>query len=435
MFIGVIKAVTPPLTVGLYGPWGSGKSTMISGIVEQLQKENCLTLVFDAWKYRHESNLVLPLMCALENSLSPVVCREGKITLLERLHDWCRSRKKELPLLGSLGLVLSNQYIKENIGVDLYEAEAEAKKRVLRQYEQYEDNVRKIDCEYSEFIDACLKKANKRDGSKNLDRVVLFIDNLDRCLPDVVVSLLEDISSFLSVGGVPCVYVLAMDKDNVIKAVNHRYPDFDGAHYLEKIVQVPLKMPFPQQNSKGDGSAGRYHFMKRYEWGRMYKTDSASGDSRDKVFKELASVDSIFNGDILGNPRRIERIVNKLMLLESSKFFEAEKNPADISGLIFLLLLAEYFPNVYEALKEETDINYLFSVLAWTQEKSGLPINKRKERDQTDSRITVPNEVVFNTYCDNSKFFLFMRGFVKLVNIPDSQKRLKRLKDLLNYIG
>ncbi|MFA6217791.1 MAG: P-loop NTPase fold protein [Candidatus Omnitrophota bacterium] len=435
IFIGIIEAATSPLTIGLYGPWGSGKTTMINGIVEQLQKDNYLTLVFDAWKYRHESNLVLPLMCALESSLSPAVCRDGEKNVVERVQYWCRARRKEFSLLGSLGLVLANQYINKEIGIDFDQADTAVKKKLLKQYERYEDNVKKIECEYSEFIRACLEEAKKRSGNRDINKVVFFIDNLDRCLPNIVISLLEDISSFLSIRGLPCIYVLAMDKENVIKAVNHRYPDFDGAHYLEKIVQVALKMPVPQQNNKGEGSAGRYHFMKRYEWGKMYEKDSHAGDSRDKVYKELAKVENIFDDDLLGNPRRMERIVNKLMLLEAARLFDVEKNPADVPALLFLLLLAEYFPVVYASLKNDSDFRCLRDFLQMSIQVQTSPFNKRKERESMPPQSKILNEGIFNAYCDDRKFFPFLKGFSNLAEVSDLQNRLQQIKSYLNCIG
>ncbi|MBF0387994.1 MAG: hypothetical protein HQL20_09110 [Candidatus Omnitrophica bacterium] len=415
VFIGVIKAVTPPLTVGLYGSWGSGKSTMIRGIVEQLQKDNYLTLVFDAWKYRHEKNLILPLLCALQ--------REH----LSRFED---SKDSVQKVVTSVAFATLAGFLKHKTGIEIGDIRStlEIYEDGYKHYKKYDDQVSKIEKEYKEFIANLLKKTGK-------EKLVVFVDNLDRCLPDIVVNLLEDISSFLSISDVPCVYVLAMDKDNVINAVKHRFQDFDGAHYLEKIVQVPLKMPLPQQNSKGSGSAGRYHFMKRYEWGKLYKNDSSAGDTRDAVYKELAGVDSIFEGDLLGNPRRIERIVNKLILLETACLFDAEKNPADVSVLVFLLLLAEYFPTVYASLKDETDFNFLRDHLQMTNQIQTSPFNQRKTRDAMQPQATIRNEIIFNAYCDDKKFFPFLKGFVKLAEVAELQNRLRQVKNYLNYIG
>jgi len=412
-FIQTIDSVTTPLTIGLYGPWGSGKTTMITGIVEQLQKNDCLTLVFDAWKYRHEKNLILPLLCALqrEHLPSPGV------------------KDSAQKIVTSVAFATLAGYLKHNTGIGIEDFITPFKKYEdgYEYYKKYDNQVSKIEDEYQKFIANLLKKTGKK-------KVVIFIDNLDRCLPDIVVNLLEDISSFLSIREVPCVYVLTLDKENAIKAIKHRFPDFDGADYLEKIVQIPLKMPTPQ-NSSTEEDAGRYHFMKRYEFGKKYEKLSSTGDVRDQIFKELANVNDIFNGDLFGNPRRIERVVNKLILLESSRIFDAEKKPADVSILIFSILLAEYFPVVYESLRDNFDFKYLRDQINASVQGSTSPYHRRQEREHRSLNSSVPNEIIFDAYCDNEKFFLFLKGFSQLAKIGDLEDRLKEAKNYLNYIG
>ncbi len=432
-FLKIIQKVTPPLTIGLYGQWGSGKTEMIKALAEDLEKDSCLTLIFDAWKYRHEKNLVLPLMCSLEDKISV------KNLDVKPIKKWWRNRKKELPLIGSLLLVLANQYIKKELGLDFYKAEDKVKKQVLKHYQQYIDNVKQVEKEYCSFINSCLNPVEQRLDRENTSlkskKVILFIDNLDRCLPDVVLNLLEDISTFLKVANVPCIYILAMDKENVIKAINHRHPDFDGVHYLEKIVHVALKMPLPRKRENHNSNYGRYHFLKRYEWGKKYEDVLKSGDSRSKLFEKLVAIDNVFGGDLLGNPRRGERIVNKLMMLEAMELFQAEKNPDDLPVLIFLLLLCEYFPKVYESLKDDTDFKYLHTSLQMCEQKETTPFKKRKERESLGPNSYIPNEIILNAYCDDEKFFQFIKGFVDLANINELPKRLMQIKDNLNYIG
>jgi nucleoside-triphosphatase THEP1 len=383
LFIGTVKAVTPPLTIGLYGPWGSGKSTMIRGMVEQLQKDNYLTLVFDAWKYRHEKNLILPLLCALQ--------RENKSHLEEAEDSACK-------VVGGAAVAILAGYIKHKTGIDLGDIRStlEMYEDGYQHYKKYDDYVANVEGEYKTFIGTLLKKTKK-------DKLVIFVDNLDRCLPDVVVNLLEDISSFLSIPEVPCVYVLAMDREHVIKAIKHRFPDFDGVDYLEKIVQIPLKMPI--------SADGRYHFMKRFEWAKKYdgeKALSQKGDSRDQIFQKLATINDLFSGDLLGNPRRMERIVNKFIVLEASCLFFPEKSPDDISIFLFLMLLGEYFPRVYRALKEERDIRFLVEMIGWSKAPDGTPqsISRKFDRDG----VNVLNKYLLNEYISDDKLYGFLRS-------------------------
>ncbi|MDO8748499.1 MAG: P-loop NTPase fold protein [Candidatus Omnitrophota bacterium] len=415
IFIKVIKPAGPPLTIGLYGSWGSGKTEMIKALEEDLKTSDCLTLIFDAWKYRYECNLILPLICALQ--------REH----LSKIEDAKDSAKK---IVTSAALVMANQFLKNKIGVNIGEVKMalQTYEEEYKHYKKYDDNVALIEKEYKDFIGVLLNKTEKK-------KLTVFIDNLDRCLPDITVNLLEDISSFLSIQGVPCIYVLAMDKENVIKAINHRYPDFDGMHYLEKIVHIGLKMPLPRKRENHNSSYGTYHFLKRYEWGKKYEAVSKSGDSRDKLFERLVAIDNVFGGDLLGNPRRAERIVNKLMMLEIMGLFQAERSHDDVSMLIFLLLLCEYFPKIYESLKDNADFKYLLENLQMCKQKETTPFNQRKERERLEPNSRIPNEIIFNAYCDDEKFFHFIRDFADLANINDLPKRLMEIKSNLGYIG
>jgi hypothetical protein len=415
IFIRVINSAAPPLTIGLYGSWGSGKTEMIKALDEDLINSDSLTLIFDAWKYRYECNLILPLICAFQ--------REH----LSKIEDAKDSAKK---VVTSVALVMANQFLKNKIGIDIGDVKMalQTYEEEYKHYKKYDDNVALIEKEYKDFIKFLLNKTGKK-------RLTVFIDNLDRCLPDITVNLLEDISSFLSIQGVPCIYVLAMDKENVIKAINHRYPNFDGMHYLEKIVHIGLKMPLPRKRENHNSSYGTYNFLKRYEWGKKYEAVSKSGDSRDKLFEKLVGIDSVFGGGLLGNPRRAERIVNKLMMLEAMGLFQAEKTPDDVSMLIFLLLLYEYFPKIFDSLKDDTDFKYLLAILQMCKQKETTPFKKRKERERLEPNTHIPNESIFNAYCDDEKFFQFIKGFADLVNINDLPKRLIQIKNNLNYMG
>ncbi len=414
-FAKLIRTLTPPLTMGLCGPWGSGKTEMIKALDQDLRDDGCLTLIFDAWKYRHERNLVLPLICALER-------RHSSKT------DQIRASAKKV--VTSAAVVVASSFLKRSAGVDIKDIEAVLRiyENGYKRYKKYDDSVSEVEEEYKAFIDALLQQAKAQ-------RVVIFIDNLDRCLPDILVNLLEDISSFLSICGVSCIYLLAIDRQNVIKAINYRYPNLDGAHYLEKIVQINLNMPLPNKREQHKSSWGLYHLMKRYEWAKMHDTNSKEGDSRDQAFKQLISIDEVFQEGLLSNPRRVERFINKLMVLESAGVFQVEENPQDLPTVIFLLLLGEYVPDVYNALRNEEDVRYLGSLLTMSVQEGTTPSKMRKQRNEPNSGLVVKNESMFNAYCEDRRFFDLLRTFTTLANTNEWNKRLKQLKDHLRLVG
>lgn len=86
-------------------------------------------------------------------------------------------------------------------------------------------------------------------------KIVLFIDDLDRCLPDVAVQLLESIKLVLSQAGF--IFVLGMSRPVIDGYLNKRYQqdfgltDFIGRNYLDKIVQLAFYIPSHRERIEG----------------------------------------------------------------------------------------------------------------------------------------------------------------------------------------
>ena len=87
----------------------------------------------------------------------------------------------------------------------------------------------------------------KRFGVGTKRKLYVFIDDLDRCLPEEAVAALEAVKLFLNMEG--CVFVLGMDREVVEQGIRVRYKElgpatsFDPREYLDKIVQIPFSLP------------------------------------------------------------------------------------------------------------------------------------------------------------------------------------------------
>ncbi len=134
-------------------------------------------------------------------------------------------------------------------------------------------------------------------------RIAVFIDDLDRCLPEKVVELLEAIKLFLDIAGY--LFVIGVDREVVKKGISCRYRFFEHRDekekeglvispddYLDKMIQLPLELPVIEQ-------------------GRKRKFIEALLD--DSVeFKKHADIIEAGVGD---NPRTLKRLVNLLAFI------------------------------------------------------------------------------------------------------------------------
>jgi hypothetical protein len=206
-----------PFVVGIYGAWGSGKSSLLRMLAERLSTESdCWQVVeFSPWLYRNEKSLLLPLLATLAKKPGPF--RNLVQGILESGPDFIKMLSElgfqaatgGLPLLDFL-TGLRKQQTDQEAAKDLQEKIAEAVKETTQ-------------------------------GGK---RLVFLIDDLDRCHePAQIVGLLEQIKLFLHLDN--CLFFICAHKEQIIKAIDSQFPG-EGRQYLEKFVQLSLELPVHQ---------------------------------------------------------------------------------------------------------------------------------------------------------------------------------------------
>lgn len=160
-------------------------------------------------------------------------------------------------------------------------------------------------------------------------RVVVFIDDLDRCPPDKMTEILEALKLFATTEG--CVYVLGVDQEVVTQGIRAKYKDLpvDGARYLEKIVQLPFLLPSLEVSDIES-------YVKSFKAGWPHD-----------------GCQDIFVNGLPPNPRQIKRAINVFFLLWSL----AESRRAKLGGTVTAMRLAKIValqtahPDVFERMK------------------------------------------------------------------------------------
>jgi formylglycine-generating enzyme required for sulfatase activity len=158
-------------------------------------------------------------------------------------------------------------------------------------------------------------------------RLAIFVDDLDRCLPDRAVEALEAVKLFLDVPG--CVFVLGVAREVIEEGIRVRYADYestlDGAQYLEKIIQIPFALP-------------------------PITSDAVMGYVRQVTRENLPDdrCETVFAVGLEPNPRRIKRTLNIFSLL-----WRLAQNREDLQPVIKAVRLAkiviiqQYHPRLF----------------------------------------------------------------------------------------
>jgi hypothetical protein len=204
-------------------------------------------------------------------------------------------------------------------------------------------------------------------------------------------------------------------------------------NYLEKIVQIGLSMP-----TSIDGGIDNWinHLQKRY----MDGVGSVNGGSlfgHDAVilFAELKKLKGFFeSGGILNNPRRIERFVNKWLVLEIMGYISYTEDKEDVVFYIFCILLKEYFPDTYDVVKTERDSGYLDTLITWSKDHSKTP--KQIERDILEVNTKILNKELADQYIHNDDFYRFLNNFSapRPSQVAVFAKKILEIKEKLDLV-
>lgn len=216
-----------PVTVGVFGDWGSGKSSLMRMAREGLaSRERVATIEFSAWQFEGYEDVKAALMQVILQRLREQDGISGEAEkLLGRLI-------KRVDWFYALGLAASR------IATLTPPTLEDLRKAVKPGDDAGEDETQAIQDFRKDFGELMTELP--------IDSLVVFIDDLDRCLPTSIIETFEAIRLFLAVP--KTAFVIAADERIIRYAINNRYPADSGGidlgrDYLEKIVQVPIRIP------------------------------------------------------------------------------------------------------------------------------------------------------------------------------------------------
>ena len=390
-------------TIGLYGRWGSGKSTIIKTAKHKLETENpqrIKVVIYDAWKYSGDSFRRMFLM-QLQSSLNLKPTQEMERFYSTRSEELSPSIKlkpwtwwmfailflciviglvalkfmptTEAKLWTAFSMSFASLIVAMFGGGLFYELKVSQTKNILSAPEQFED------C-FKHLMDQVFKR-NPESSRGELEKLVIVIDNLDRCPTDVVYSMLTDIKSFLTNGQHNVVFVVPIDdgalKKHLFARLNSiaRINEADAEEFLRKFFNVVIKI-------KPHRSDDLLHYI------HELNHDQQLGFNPNTL--------SIIAKEYVENPRCILQVLNNLTV-EQSLYDEdfAKKNETLIAAC---MILREHYPQMIEELLKGGDMLFVESCYEYKQPK---PI---QEGNQQQSYSVLPKGLD-----ENKNFKAFMR--------------------------
>ena len=349
-----------PVTIGINAPWGGGKTTLLRLLEAQLApRDDVLCIFVSPWEYDNKTDPTTALIDEVLGNLEAELVANDKTHPLKAKLAALRSRvdaAKAIKLATTAALTVALPT--PTALLDLFKIDGSDEPGPDPSLQGFRD----------EFAGLMAD-----DRLTTLERVIVLVDDLDRSLPDTVVETLEAIKLFLSVEKMA--FVIAADEDNVTNAISRRLATTGQpttAHqYLEKIVQVPIRVPALTRlqteeylallmvDDLGDEPREVVRATRPHEPGHLVERLGGCVPNERLPFLELAErFAPLLHQQTTGNPRRLKRFLNTYWLrvslasrrdleldpMVTAKLMLAELHYPDLFGLMLSWLAAGNVP-------------------------------------------------------------------------------------------
>ena len=285
--VDFIKKTDTPMTIGVQGEWGSGKTSLLNQIWSKLEEsnkeytddENFLQIWVNSWEHS--------LLCSPEECLLKIVNE----IIHELLAADVDKSKKDKVKDGVQNLMKGALRIGSSLAVGSAGSDA-----VDSFFSENANSIKELRAQLKGLV------AEIKDLETNpYQRVVVYVDDLDRIEPRDAVSILELLKNIFNIKD--CVFVLAIDYQVVVKGLKEKFGEptpeneWEFRSFFDKIIQLPFTMP-----------------MASYDIGKYVKSLLKDIQYNEELDEEL--IESLVTLSIGTNPRSIKRLINSLSLIK-----------------------------------------------------------------------------------------------------------------------
>ena len=352
-----VKKTDTPMTIGVQGEWGSGKTSLLNQIWNDLDQFNKDDDSIDDFKQIWINSWEHSLLCSPEECLMKII-NEIILELLDADGDKKRSEKitKGVNNIMKGALRIGSSLTLGTAGVnavdDIFSENSNSIKELREQLKKLVSEIKTLE-------------------TNKYGKVVIYVDDLDRIDPKDAVSILELLKNIFNIKD--CVFVLAIDYQVVVKGLVGKFGqptpenEWEFRAFFDKIIQLPFSMPM-----------GNYDIA-NYVVGLLDKIDFYAG--KDELDPDL--INSFVTKSIGGNPRSIKRLINSLALIkilndkdagDASDGVLTDKDTAMVMFAMVCLQIAH--PEIYQLFADNPNFR------EWNEDLAYRETQKKEEADE-----------------------------------------------------
>lgn len=350
------RELPPGSVIAVQGSWGRGKTDVLARLARQTWDDPAprgvsgRALWINPWQYGYP-DLLTPLVIELlgraesKGKLDMVKVRAAAKSVIKAgVSFGAKAATVSMPAMGSLAAFADAA---TGPTLDILEA------FLARGPERVDlDPVAAMARRFRELVEFVIPEDERKLGG----RLIVCVDDLDRCLPDRQVALLQALR-FLCAAGAPVTILVALDPTLARQAIvaHYRTDAFDPERYLDKMFHLRLHLPAVGPQDLG-GLVEAHLNREVLDPERLYRVRDllrpVLGEDGLAALPQLAG--EALSVPDLRNPRVIERIFRKLEILghAAAEVKLTRKQPRDVALWLMWLAIAERWPDVRAAMQD-----------------------------------------------------------------------------------
>ena len=351
----LIDIIDPPFTLAINGGWGTGKTSFIKMWEQYLKKQKYTTLNYNAWENDSSEYPLLTIMGEIQDQIV------NNSTNL-KVKSIAKALFKSTTSIVSKGIESSILATSSNL-VHFSPKES---------IDEFTKNLGSAPSEYvkykksrKKFQDALIKFAEEVGKNKSNNKVICFIDELDRCRPNFAVELLENIKHFLNVENY--IFIISLDKIQLGYSISTLYgSQMDSEGYLKRFIDFSYNL-----RETDTSEFTRTVFTKIFD--EPFEKRELRDDRLRNIF--LQDIELLIRGFHL-SLREIEQLLFHLKLI----FKKINYDSMDFYVIPILLIMRhKNYPMYKQYIKKEIMfddfINYIKSHMEWDKYFSSERVN------------------------------------------------------------
>ena len=374
-----------PMTIGVQGDWGIGKTSMLNTVQAYLDRENRSSkrnnyglIWVNTWHYS---------MFGQEEYLGLSVIKG----ILEQLQHEFELKEEESSVRKALGFAKN---LIKNAQVSVAGVSVSAKNATEEESQQYDD-ISVLMKGFKDSLQLLVKEiVEQNKGNRKVERLVFFIDDLDRVKPVKALELLEVLKNFFDIEH--CVFVLAVDYEVIQMGMQQKLgvdlQKKSGKSFFDKIIQLPFLMPSTSYN------------LSKYIQVMLNDIGVKVGDDESSFYEEVTSI------TVGRNPRSVKRVINYTKLIRIIRDSKATKDAKDSElqrKIIYSLICMQIaWPEIFAFFAKNPNETTIRTIENWDEQEKIPFIKKLYDRtpnvDLLKSNISAYFDLLFELTDENS---------------------------------